>query len=75
MLGHISDKKDQAKRLRARGAPVRPHLFRRARVRQILRHTMSLTLAQKQAGWARVHTQYRTLSDEEARSLTRIVPY
>jgi hypothetical protein len=34
-------------------APVHPHLFRNARVRQIVRHTRSLALAQKQAGWAR----------------------
>jgi hypothetical protein len=39
-------------------APVHPHLFRHARVRQIVRHTRSLALAQKQAGWARLHTEY-----------------
>ena len=31
-------------------APVHPHLFRHAPVRQIVRHTKSLALAQKQAG-------------------------
>jgi integrase len=41
-------------------APVHPHLFRHARVRQIVRHTKSLALAQKQAGWARLHTEYLT---------------
>src|SRR5262249_42785153 len=55
-------------------APVRPHLFRHARVRQIVRHTKSLALAQKQAGWARLHTEYLTLSDEEARVLMQEVP-
>jgi integrase len=55
-------------------APVHPHLFRHARVRQIVRHTKSLALAQKQAGWARLHTEYLTLSDEEALRLMREVP-
>src|SRR5919202_6435407 len=50
-------------------APVHPHLFRHARVRQIVRHTKSLALAQKQAGWARLHTEYLTLSDTEAAEL------
>src|SRR5439155_11429163 len=55
-------------------APVHPHLFRHARVRQIVRHTKSLALAQKQAGWARLHTEYLTLSDEEAHALMQVVP-
>jgi integrase len=55
-------------------APVHPHLFRHARVRQIVRHTKSLALAQKQAGWARLHTEYLTLSDDEAQRLMRDVP-
>jgi integrase/recombinase XerD len=55
-------------------APVHPHLFRHARVRQIVRHTKSLALAQKQAGWARLHTEYLTLSDDEAKQLMRDVP-
>jgi integrase len=55
-------------------APVHPHLFRHARVRQIVRHTRSLALAQKQAGWARLHTEYLTISDDEARQLMRDVP-
>jgi integrase/recombinase XerD len=55
-------------------APVHPHLFRHARVRQIVRHTKSLALAQKQAGWARLHTEYLTLSDDEARVLMDGVP-
>src|SRR5919199_4879708 len=46
-------------------APVHPHFFRQARVRQIVRHTKSLALAQKQAGWARLHTEYLALSDDE----------
>jgi integrase len=55
-------------------APVHPHPFRHARVRQIVRHTKSLALAQKQAGWARLHTEYLTLSDDEAQQLMRGVP-
>jgi integrase len=55
-------------------APVHPHLFRHARVRQIVRHTRSLPLAQKQAGWARLHTEYLTLSDAEAHRLMQDVP-
>lgn len=55
-------------------APVHPHLFRHARVRQIVRHTRSLALAQKQAGWARLHTEYLTLSDDEAQALMQSVP-
>src|SRR5205823_3504624 len=35
-------------------APVHPHLFRHAPVRQIVRQTGSLPLAQRQAGWARL---------------------
>jgi hypothetical protein len=48
--------------------------YRHARVCQIVRHTKSLALAQKQAGWARLHTEYLTLSDDEARRLMRDVP-
>lgn len=55
-------------------APVHPHLFRHARVRQIVRHTKSLALAQKQAGWARLHTEYLTLSEDEAQRLMQAVP-
>ena len=55
-------------------APVHPHLFRHARVRQIVRHTKSLALAQKQAGWARLHTEYLTLGDDEANRLMLDVP-
>jgi integrase len=55
-------------------APVHPHLFRHARVRQIVRHTRSLALAQKQAGWARLHTEYLTLSHDEAQYLMEGVP-
>jgi len=55
-------------------APVHPHLFRHARVRQIVRHTKSLALAQKQAGRARLHTEYLSLSDTEAAQPTHGVP-
>jgi hypothetical protein len=53
-------------------APVHPRLFRHARVRQIVRHTRSLALAQ--AGWAQLHSEYLTLSDDEARVLMEGVP-
>ena len=54
-------------------APVHPHLFRHARVRQIVRQTKSLPLAQKQAGWSRLQMTYLTLGDDEARELMRRV--
>jgi hypothetical protein len=54
-------------------APVHPHLLRLARVRQIVRHTQSLARP-KQAGWARLHTEYLTLSNEEANALMQVVP-
>jgi integrase len=54
-------------------APVHPHLFRHARVRQIVRQTKSLPLAQKQAGWSRLQLAYLTLGDDEARALMRRV--
>jgi hypothetical protein len=43
-------------------------------VRQILRTTRSLPLAQRQAGWSRLQLAYLTLSDEEARRLMQDVP-
>jgi hypothetical protein len=52
-------------------APVHPHLFRHARVRQIVRQTKSLPLAQRQAGWSRLQPAYRTIGDDEARELMR----
>jgi integrase len=52
-------------------APVHPHLFRHARVRQIVRSTRNLPLAQRQAGWSRLQMAYLTLGDEEARDLMR----
>jgi integrase len=54
-------------------APVHPHLFRHARVRQIVRQTRNLPLAQKQAGWARLQLAYLTIGDDEARELMRSV--
>ena len=53
---------------------MHPHLFRHARVRQIVRHTKSLALAQKQAGRACLHAEYLTLSDDEAKPLMQEVP-
>ncbi len=55
-------------------APVHPHLFRHARVRQILRHTKSLPLAQRQAGWSRLQAAYLSVGDDEARQLMGDVP-
>jgi integrase len=54
-------------------APVHPHLFRHARVRQIVRQTRSLPLAQRQAGWARLQPAYLSIGDEEAREMMRSV--
>ena len=55
-------------------APAHPHLFRHARVRQIVRTTRSLPLAQRQAGWSRLQLAYLTVGDEEARQLMQEVP-
>jgi len=52
-------------------APVHPHLFRHARVRQIVRQTKSLPLAQRQAGWTRLQPAYLTIGDVEAREMMR----
>jgi hypothetical protein len=52
-------------------APVHPHFFRHARVRQLVRQTKSLLLAQKQAGWSRLQMAYLTIGDDEARELMR----
>ncbi|MDQ6675438.1 MAG: site-specific integrase [Chloroflexota bacterium] len=54
-------------------APAHPHLFRHARVRQIVRTTLNLPLAQRQAGWSRLQMAYLTVGDEEARELMRQV--
>lgn len=55
-------------------APVHPHLFRHARVRQIVRTTRSLPIAQKQAGWSRLQMAYLSVSDEEVRRAMESVP-
>src|SRR6266849_7327878 len=55
-------------------APAHPHLFRHARVRQIVRTTRNLPLAQRQAGWSRLQLAYLTIGDDEARQLMRQVP-
>jgi len=54
-------------------APVHPHLFRHARVRQIVRTTKSLPIAQKQAGWSRLQMAYLSVSDDEVRTAMRDV--
>jgi hypothetical protein len=51
--------------LAGQAAPVHPHLFRHARVRQ----TRSLTLARRQAGWSRLQPAYLSTGDEEACNL------
>src|ERR671932_243461 len=48
-------------------APVHPHLFRHARVRQIMRTTKSLPIAQQQAGWSRLQMAYLSVTDDEVR--------
>jgi hypothetical protein len=55
----------------AEAAPVHPHLFRHARVRQIVRSTRNLPLAQRQASWSRLQMAYLTIGDDEARLLMR----
>jgi integrase len=52
-------------------APAHPHLFRHARVRQIVRQTKSLPLAQRQAGWTRLQPAYLSIGDVEAREMMR----
>jgi integrase len=52
-------------------APIHPHLFRHARVRQIVRTTKSLPIAQKQAGWSRLQMVYLTVGDDEVREAMR----
>ncbi len=54
-------------------APVHPHLFRHARVRQIVRQTRGLPRAQRQAGWSRLQSVYPSIGDDEARELMRSV--
>ena len=49
-------------------APVHPHLVRHARVRQVMRTTKSLPIAQKQAGWSRLQVAYLSVSDDEVRA-------
>jgi integrase len=49
-------------------APVHPHLFRHARVRQTLRATRNLAIVQKQAGWSRLQMAYLTVGDDEVRA-------
>ncbi|MBV9171430.1 MAG: site-specific integrase [Chloroflexi bacterium] len=55
-------------------APVHPHLFRHAGVRQIVRMTKSLPIAQKQAGWSRLQMAYVTVADEEVRAAMALLP-
>jgi integrase len=52
-------------------APVHPHLFRHARVRQIVRSTKSLPIAQRQAGWSRLQMAYLSVGDDEVRDAMR----
>ena len=52
-------------------APVHPHLFRHARVRQIVGTTKSLPIAQKQAGWSRLQMAYLSVGDAEVREAMR----
>jgi hypothetical protein len=43
-------------------------------VRQIVRTTRNLPLAQRQAGWSRLQMAYLNVGDEEARQLMQDVP-
>jgi integrase len=54
-------------------APVHPRLLRHARVRQLVRATKSLPIAQKQAGWARLQLAYLSVGDDEVREAMRAV--
>ena len=54
-------------------AQVHPHLFRHARVRQIVRTTKSLPIAQKHGGWSRLQMAYLSVGDEEVREAMRSV--
>jgi integrase len=54
-------------------APLHPHLFRHARVRQLVRTTKNLPIVQKQAGWARLQLTYLSVSDDEVRDAMRTV--
>jgi len=54
-------------------APIHPHLFRHARVRQIVRSTKSLPIAQKQAGWSRLQMAYLSVTDDEVRTAMQAV--
>ena len=56
-------------------AAVHPHLFRHARVRQIVRTTKSLPIAQKQAGWSRLQMAYLTVGEDEVREAMRTVEH
>jgi integrase len=58
---------------RGEPAPIHPHVFRHARVRQIVRQTKNLGLAQRQAGWSRLQMTYLTVGDREARELMQQV--
>jgi hypothetical protein len=52
------------------GAPGRsPYRFRHARVRQIVRQTKSMPLAQMHAGWSRLQLAYLPIGVDEARAL------
>jgi hypothetical protein len=45
---------------------VTGHLFRHARVRQVIRSTRCLPPAQRQAGWSRLQMASLTIGDEKA---------
>jgi hypothetical protein len=54
-------------------APGPTEALRHARVRQIVRTTKSLPIAQKQAGWSRLQMAYLSVSDDEVREAMREV--
>lgn len=60
---------------RGEPAPAHPHLFRHARVRQILKHTNgNLPLAMHAAGWSTLQVAYLKLTDSAAAELMEGVP-
>lgn len=52
-------------------APVHPHRFRHARVRQLVWQTKRLQLTKEQAAWSLLQIASLSIGDEAARELMR----
>jgi hypothetical protein len=63
-----------ARRAAGEPAPVHRHLLRHARVRQIVRQTKSLPVAQEQVGWARLQLADLSVGADEVRAAMPSVP-